>query len=197
LKAGDRPALGQRDNTFPGVGASISSQCKNVEAAIKMLDYAYSDEGHMLFNFGVEGITYTLENGYPKYTELVTKDPKLPLANSMARYFRSVFNGPFVQDKRYIEQYAALPEQQEAIKIWREPSNEKQMPPVTQTQDESKRFASIMNDVVTLRDEAIIKIIVGQMAVSDWDNVVSQMKQIGIDEAIQLRQAALERFNKR
>jgi putative aldouronate transport system substrate-binding protein len=197
LKAGDKPVLGQRDNTFPGVGAAISTQCKNPEEAIKMLDYAYGDEGHMLFNFGVEGKTYTLVDGYPKYTELVTKDPKLPLANSMARYFRSVFNGPFVQDRRYIEQYAFLPEQQDAIKIWREPSNEMQMPPVTQTQDESKRFASITNDVVTLRDEAIIKIIVGQTPVAEWDNVVAQMKQIGIEEAITLRQAALERFNKR
>ncbi len=151
----------------------------------------------MLFNFGVEGDTYTLENGYPKYTDKVMKDPKLALQQSMARFFRANWNGPFVQDKRYIEQYANLPEQQDSLKIWAEPVNDKLMPPVTQTQDESKKYASIMNDITTLRNEAIIKTIVGQSSVDDWDGVVAQMKQIGIDDAIKLRQAALDRFKAR
>jgi len=115
----------------------------------------------------------------------------------MARFFRANWNGPFVQDKRYIEQYAKLPEQQDSLKIWAEPVNDKLMPPVTQTQDESKKYASIMNDITTLRNEAIIKTIVGQSSVDDWDGVVAQMKQIGIDDAIKLRQAALDRFKAR
>src|SRR5258708_8057116 len=151
----------------------------------------------MLFNFGVEGDTYTLVNGYPTYTDKVMKDPKLAVQQSMARFTRSDFDGPFVQDKRYIEQYASLPEQQDSLKIWAEPSNDKLMPPVTQTQDESKQFASIMNDITTLRDEAVIKAIVGQTSVAAWDKVVAQMKQIGISDAVKLRQAALERFKAR
>lgn len=197
LKKGDVPILGQRDRTFPGEGLAITTACKDPVAVVKWADYAYGEEGHILFNFGVEGLSFNWVDGYPKYTDTVTKDPKLALQQSMARFFRSNFNGPFVQDIRYFEQYAALPEQQESVKLWSVPSNEKQLPPVTQTQDESQRFASIMNDINTLRNEAVIKIIVGQMPVSDWDGVVSQMKQIGIEEAIALRQAALDRFNAR
>ena len=30
---------------------SISADCENVEAAARLLDYGYSHEGHMLYNF--------------------------------------------------------------------------------------------------------------------------------------------------
>jgi putative aldouronate transport system substrate-binding protein len=151
----------------------------------------------MLFNFGVEGLSYKMDNGYPKYTDAAVKDPKLPLAQSMAQFFRSNYNGPFVQDKRYFEQYAALPEQQNSVKVWSEPVNDMLMPPVTPTQDESKKFASIMNDVNTLRDEMVVKVITGGKPVAEWDQVVAQMKQMGIEDALKIQQAALDRYNKR
>ncbi|HLY26486.1 MAG TPA: hypothetical protein VKQ72_09115 [Aggregatilineales bacterium] len=198
LKSGDKPLLGQRDPVYAADGSlAITSACKDPVAAVKWADYAYSNEGHLLFNFGVEGDTYTVVNGKPIYTDKVMKDPKLAVQQSMARFTRSDFNGPFVQDKGYIEQYASLPEQQDSLKVWAQPTNERRMPPVTQTQDESKQFASIMNDVNTLRDEAVIKTIVGQSSVSDWDSVVAQLQQIGIDTAVKLRQAALDRYNAR
>ena len=197
LNKGDMPVLGQRDRTFPGMGAAVTSACSNLEEAVAWLDYAFGDDGHMLFNFGVEGVSYEMQDGYPQYTELVTNDPNLPLAPSMARFFRSNFSGPFVQDRRYMEQYAALPEQQHSLEVWTQPSNEMLMPPVTPTEEESRRYASIMNDINTLRDEAVVKIIVGQLSIDDWDGVVAQMEQIGIDTAISIQQAALERFNAR
>ena len=41
----------------------------------------------------------TWVNGFPKYTDLVMKNPQgLPLAQSMAQHFRSNFSGPFIQD---------------------------------------------------------------------------------------------------
>lgn len=198
LKAGDKPILGQRDNAFTGIGAAITTANKRVVETVKLLDFAYSPEGHMLFNFGVEGLTYKMENGYPKYTDEIMANPqKLPLVQAMSKHFRSAFNGPFLQDKRYIEQFANLPEQQEAIKIWSQPSNEKQLPPITPTQDESKKFATVMADVTTRYDEGFNKILQGQLPVDAWDQVVKDFKQMGIDDAIKIQQAALERYNKR
>jgi putative aldouronate transport system substrate-binding protein len=85
----------------------------------------------------------------------------LPPAQAMARYFRSVFNGPFVQDTRYLEQYFELQAQKDALKTWLEPTDERQMPPVTPTQEESKKFASIMNDVNSKYQEIFTKVITG------------------------------------
>lgn len=198
LKAGEKPKFGQRDFNFSGGGAAISTACKRVKEAVQLLDYAYSPEGHMLFNFGVEGVSYRLENGYPRYTELVMKNPQnLPITQAMAQHFRSCFNGPFMQDRRYMEQYAALPEQQQAITTWSQASNEGLMPPVTPTQEESSRIASIMGDVNTRIDEMLIKVITGKEPVDAWDKVVAQLKTMGIDDALKIMQGALDRYAKR
>jgi putative aldouronate transport system substrate-binding protein len=199
LKAGDKPQLGQRDNAYAGQGsAAITTANKRVVETVKLLDYAYGAEGHILFNFGVEGLTYKMENGYPRYTDEITKNPqKLPMNQAMGKHFRAVFNGPFLQDRRYMEQYSALPEQQEAIKTWMQPSNEKQLPPITPTQEESRKFSTIMAEVTTRYDEAFNKILQGQLPIDAWDQVVKDLKQMGIDDAIKIQQAALDRYNKR
>lgn len=53
-------------------GVYITKNCKDPEAAIKMLSYLKSPEGQMLCEFGVEGKTYTIgEDGYPALTDEV------------------------------------------------------------------------------------------------------------------------------
>jgi putative aldouronate transport system substrate-binding protein len=180
-----------------GGEAAITTACKNVKEAVQWLDYAYSYDGHLLFNFGVEGLSYTWVNGFPKYTDIVTKNPQYSLTVAMARYFRSNYNGPFVQDLRYIQQYLAYPEQVKAVETWSLPTHEKQMPPVSVTADESKKYAAIMQNVNTLFEESFSKTVIGQSPVADWDKVVAQLKQLGIADAIAVQQAALDRYNKR
>jgi putative aldouronate transport system substrate-binding protein len=199
LEAGGKPELGQRDNTYPGgASAAISTANQHVEETMKLLDYAYGPEGHMLFNFGVEGISYTMVDGFPTYTDIVLNNPDgLPPAQSFARHFRSNFAGPFVQDLRYFAQYVPLPEQQAAVKTWSAPTNEKLMPPVTPTQDESRRFARIMGEVNTRYDEIFAKVISGAEPLTTWDTFVQELMQLGIEEATAIQQAALDRFNQR
>ncbi|UUZ91610.1 hypothetical protein LJK87_39400 [Paenibacillus sp. P25] len=120
LKKGDVAFFGQKDQPFsPGGMVAITASSKNAETAARPLDYGYSDAGHMLFNFGIEGVSYKMENGYPKYTDLLMKNPdKLAPSQAMSMYIRGNYNGPFVQDKRYLEQYLALQTQRDAVTIW-------------------------------------------------------------------------------
>ena len=50
---------------------SITTACQSVEAALGWINYWFTDEGIMLYNYGVEGDTYVMENGTPQYTEKV------------------------------------------------------------------------------------------------------------------------------
>jgi putative aldouronate transport system substrate-binding protein len=147
-------------------------------------------------------LTYTNENGYPKYTDLIMKNPdKLSIAQAMGKYLRSNYPSPgFVNDDRYLEQYYQLPQQQESIKVWG--TYEKnavgvKMPLVSATPDESQRLAKIMAEVNTYADEMYIRFIQGQESLDNFDKYVAQMKKMKIEEAIQLQQASVERFNKR
>jgi putative aldouronate transport system substrate-binding protein len=71
------------------------------------------------------------------------------------------------------------------------------MPPVTPTQDESRKYAKIMTDVNTRYDEVFAKVLSGAEPIESWDKFLEELKQIGIEDAIQVQQAALDRFNKR
>ncbi|MBO9605622.1 MAG: extracellular solute-binding protein [Paenibacillaceae bacterium] len=192
--------FGQKDFAFaPGGSVAISAKSKNIELAVRLLDYGYSDEGHMYFNFGAEGVSYKMENGYPKYTDLLMKNPdKLAPAQAMSMYIRANYNGPYVQDKRYIEQYLALPTQRDAVTTWQKTDVDKhQLPPITPTPEESSEFAKIMTDVNTLVDEMTLKIILGTESLDNFDQYVSKLKSLKIDRAIEIQKAALDRYNKR
>lgn len=199
LNKGDKPKFGQKDFAYSSVNASaISAKSKNLELAVKFLDYGYSDEGHMLMNFGKPGISYNLVDGYPQYSDLMLKNPdKLGIAQTISLYTRASWNGPSVQDVRYIEQYLVYPQQKEAVKMWQTDVDTYKLPPITPNQQESAEYAAIMADVNTLSKQMLEKIILGAEPVSEFDNYVAKFKSVKIDRAIEIQQAALDRFNKR
>jgi len=197
LKKGQKPLLGQMDPWFTGVGAAITSANQNPEATAKWYDFKYGPEGHMLFNFGIEGESYEMIDGYPTYTQDIMKHPELPVTQAMSKYIQASYSGIFIQDRRYMEQYSELPQQKAAIETWMNAENDRLMPLVTPTAEESNRYASIMNDVQTYYDEMIHKFIMGVEPLSNFDSFVNTLKSMGIEEAIAIQQAALDRFNAR
>ncbi|MEK3683629.1 extracellular solute-binding protein [Paenibacillus sp. FSL R10-2736] len=200
LEKGTTPKFGQRDYAFSTGGmVAISATSKNAELAVKLLDYGYSEEGNKLFNFGTEGVSYTMEDGYPKFTDLLMSNPdKLAPAQAMSLYIRGNTMGPFVSDKRVSEQYLNLPEQQAAIPIWQKTDMAKyQIPLVTPTPEESAEYANIMADVNTLVDEMTLKIILGTEPLEAYDKYLEKLNSVKLPRAIEIKQAALERYLKR
>ena len=63
-------------STLTGQGTfSITSSCPDVELAVSVLDWRYSEEGSFLFNYGIEGISFEYDaNGEPQYTDLIVKN---------------------------------------------------------------------------------------------------------------------------
>ena len=182
----------------PNLSVYISSSCKNIEAAVKLLDYGYSEKGHMLYNFGIENTSYKMENGYPKYTDEVLNNPDgLGVQFALAKYSAAVYGGPFVSDTRYYEQYLTMPEQKAAVKNWAEQDDSGNMPKLTFTQEESDKVASLQTAVDSYVSENLINFITGKKPMSDWDSFTQQVKSMGITEILKVYQAALDRYNSR
>ncbi|WP_438447301.1 extracellular solute-binding protein [Gorillibacterium sp. sgz5001074] len=194
LKKGDTPKFGQKDYSAPqGGNFAISPKAKNPELLVKALDYGYSEEGRLFYNFGIEGVSYTMVNGYPTYSDMIKKD----YATNLTLYTRAT-GGPTIQDKRYYEQYAALPQQQEAVKTWMKTDVDKyQLPPISPTPEESTEFAKIINEANTLVDEFTVKVLLGTESVDSYDKFREKLKSLKIDRAVEIQQAALDRYNKR
>jgi putative aldouronate transport system substrate-binding protein len=199
LNAGDTSKFGMKDFAFIGHSSvAISAKCQHAELAARWLDYGYGADGHMLYNFGIEDESYTLVDGYPTYTEYITNnDEGLSMAVTTRRYMRSSTGGPFVQDPRYILQYLQYDQQKKALDIWSDFDGSTRIPPIIPTPDESSRFASIMNEINTYINEEMLKFIMGQRDLADFDAFVEQIKTMGIEDAITIQQAALDRFNSR
>ncbi|KRF41831.1 extracellular solute-binding protein [Paenibacillus sp. Soil787] len=200
INKGDIAMYGQKDPAnAPGGMVALTASSKNIETAAKLLDYGYSEDGHNFFNFGTEGISYKMENGYPKYTDLVMKNPeKLAPAQALSLYIRGNYNGPFVQDKRYVEQYLALQSQRDAVSTWQKTDVDKhKLPPITATPEESTELAKIMTDLNTLVDEMTLKIILGTEPVDSFDKYLEKFKSVKLSRALEIKKASLDRYNKR
>ncbi|MCL2480047.1 MAG: extracellular solute-binding protein [Treponema sp.] len=200
LNKGDKPTLASATYPYAGINSvAITTKAKNVEMAARLLDWNYSQDGYYFNNFGIEGESFNFINGYPTYTDIVMKNPNgLPLAQSIAVYARSQDGGPFIQDLRYLEQYYSLQEQKDAINLWVFQDMLKHiMPPITPTTQESQEFAQIMNDINTYQREMETRFILGIESIGNWDNYVSTIKQMGIDRAIEIQNAALSRYQVR
>jgi putative aldouronate transport system substrate-binding protein len=183
-------------------GAAITTACKNVEIAARYLDYGYTQEGHLLYNFGIEGESYTMVNGKPTYTPAILAGGanKWPLAQALTAFVRSTGSGPFAQDEGYIEQYYMLPEQKQLLVNYVVPGAGKYvLPAITATPEESRELATILNDINTFHDETVTRWLGGTDPVNDttWNNYVNQIKRMNIDRAIAIQNGALDRFNKR
>ncbi len=184
---------------YMGYGsAAISASCKEPELAAKFLDYAYTDEGHMLYNFGVEGTSYNMVDGKPVYTDLIMKNPDgLTVSQAMGKYMRVNYSGPFVQDKEYIMQYYGREQQQTALNNWMSDYEANQpgiLPPLTFTTEESSEANTLLNDVNKYKSTEVTSFIAGKRDMSTYDDYVAQLKKLGADRIVEIYQAAYDRY---
>ncbi len=200
LNKGETPMFSQKDIPVRGGGSAyITTDCKDVEAAMRFLDYGYTEEGHMLFNFGIEGTSYDMIDGYPTYTELIMNNPDYSPAIISKQYIRASYSGPFVQDVRYFEQYGYTFEQQRSANAnWGVSDIDKyRLPPVTPSTEESQEVATIMGEINTYTGEMFAKYLLGQESIDNFDKYVKNIKNMGIDRVIEIKEAALRRYNNR
>ena len=182
--------------------AVITADCKNPEVAAAFLNYPYSQQGHTVINFGIEGEDYTVKpDGTIEYSDWIMDNPDgLTIAVAMANRGRANMSGAFVQDRNYIIAYWNTDAQQRALHMWNDETDVQMtiMPPVTLTPDESTEYARIMADINSAATEYRSAVFTGEKNLdSDWDAFVSQIDGMNIKRAIEIQQAALDRYNAR
>lgn len=204
LNKGDTAYIIQRDDTvISGSGSSITTGSKHPEYAMAFLDYAFSQKGHMLINFGVENESYTLENGYPKFTDYVVKNPDgKSMAKAGSEFARSFTWGTFLQDSRYGEQFYSRPQQQEALKQWTKTvdvaAEKATVVRGKLSPQETAEIASMENEIKTYTSEMYSKWITGQRDVEkDFPEYIKTLESLGIKQCLEVYQTAHDRYLER
>lgn len=199
LNEGDR-----LDTGFIGVKAadkfslSISTQCSDPKLAIQYMDYLFSEEGHMLANYGIEGQTYTMENGEPQFTDLILNNPQgfdWQLCQSL--YINPGF--PCLTDLS-VQEMTYTDAQKAAVPTWVEAydSSDETMPNerwLSYTTEESQHKADLQSDIETYQTEMRLKFITGQLDIdAEWDNYCTALEGMGIHTMEEINQAAVDRY---
>ena len=84
-----------------------------------------------------------------------------------------------------------------AYDVWSSDGTEWIVPNTTMNTEESEEYQSIYADIKTLVEETTVGMIMGTIPVDNFDSYVEQLKAMNIDRAIEIQQAALDRYYER
>lgn len=170
---------------------AISADSKYIKEIVEMFDYFYSEEGSLLNNFGIEGLTYTMENGKPVYTDAVKKDPQGRSILSMLNVYGHR-EWAYQQDVGYED--ALLDEEFVKYRNEMEKYIRPTMPALSYTEDERDVINNMYSEIQTYKDEMVNKFIMGKESLDKFDEFVETIKSMGIDEVLKAEQAAYDRY---
>lgn len=194
---GEKSMYGFYKTDVIGKTAVITTSCKNRELAAQFLNYGYTDAGHMTYVFGIEGESYTMENGEPVYTDYIMKNPDgLTVKKAMSEYTLSWDNGPFVQDIRQKEQTGtSFPAQLDAWEIWDDTTvADYFLPKIAIAQEDLAEYSSLKSDIATYVNEMTIKFVRGTESLDNFDAYLANLESMGVNRLIEIIQAATDEY---
>lgn len=178
-----------------GTTWSISSNCQDPEPLCRMINYLFTQEGSLLANYGVEGISCAFdENGTPYVTETITNNPEM--GNNEAQLKYTLPFAPFVEDyARFNTGYTE--DQLQAPAIWQTNADKACTLPngLSMSSEYSEEYNSIYNDISTYVSESINQFITGARPISEFDDYVAQVEALGIGRCVEIWQLLYNEYN--
>lgn len=171
--------------------AAISGTCKHPELAARFLDFGYSKEGQLLYNFGLENYTFKMIDGYPTYTDVIVND-NIAKSTNMSEYARTA-TGPFIQRKEYLEQFYASSEQTEASAVWHNDGTKTALPNLKLTDEEHENIYLLRQNIDEYVSTMSMRFILGLEDFENFDAFTSSLKQKQVGYLTNLYQKAYNR----
>lgn len=182
---------------WPGAFA-ITDKNPHPEATVRWMDYFYSKEGATLFFMGKEGESYTVNaDGTLEFMDHIKNNPDgLTLDQALTDYVS--WMGGSYPGYVHIDWFKGSESLPEAVA-----AGEKAAPHQIEelwynfnyTEEETDFMSTIGADMHTYINEMEAKFINGSVPFSEWDNYVGTVKDMGLEEYMQVYQAAYDRYN--
>ncbi|CAN7513086.1 extracellular solute-binding protein [Paenibacillus sp. LjRoot153] len=171
-------------------GFAVSSKTKNLDAALRYLDFIYSKEGKDLLSWGKEGESFTVENGKRKFL------PQFKTPNDLRKELGLMTTGAYgVVDFESSKSLSNENERfsfDEAAKYHFPVINA--LPPLT---SEEKSSISVIEDQLNkYYESSVAKFIMGETPMTEWDKFIGELNKIGAQKLIDTYQIGLDRLKK-
>ena len=182
-----------------GGGMAISTCCEDIEAAMKLMDWSYSDEGAEICNYGwVEGETYYVEDG-KKYVTTFYQEPSDYGFGNKSFY---TADGDFGLIYPNVTYEVSGDVERNATDLWTpDPDNDAAiyyyMPDAARlTADEAAEVTTLEADLETYVDSAILRWMSGLDELNDetWNAFVADCSSMQLDTIQAAYEAAFERY---
>lgn len=176
---------------------SVSTACEYPEIAVSYLNYFFTEEGMEYVAFGAEGETFEYgSDGKRAYTELITNNP-MGLNSSLAKGLYVAIGPTYATFETTTSTYTRQ-EQFDATALWIQNRDGRHVYYGTLTTEESDRVSTIEGDIATLVDETMANLVFGNVDFdSYYDDFISKMEAMGLNELLACKQAAYERYLQR
>jgi len=127
----------------------------------------------------------------PKFLKSVLED-KNGITKNVYRYGSTIYD-------RDIEYYQIATDAQRVfMDVWGKAGTDYHIvAALTPTTEETEKYTALMTDINTTVSEAVLKFIIGDRPLEEFDDFVTTLKTMGIEEAITIYQAQYDRYNKR
>lgn len=173
----------------------VTACCEDVETAMQFLDYLYSEDGILFYNYGFEGEDYTIdENGTPQFTDAVIHNqygvdvpnylrirrPYTLCSSMMLLYGTAEFNTDLKN-----QAWDAWTSNMDGTHCL--PSN------VSLNAEETQTASYYVADIITYASQMVPQFIAGDASLEDWDSFVAKLKDMNIETCIEAEQAAYDR----
>ena len=120
------------------------------------------------------------------------------MSQALTKYSHGGQSGCFEQDLGYLEQYAGLPQQQEAWNLWLNSDIESHyLPNLTIAAEDMDEYATLRTDIDAYRDEMYIKFVSGTESLDNFDKYLSELEKMGIKRLVEIEQKAFDLFMSR
>ncbi len=176
----------------------VSATCKNPELAVKFVDYLYDDDTRLLTAWGTgdeDCPTFTVdEDGNRTFSDFMYSNPNYDFTTARQLYTLNTFQVQY-DDTMERQQYY-LDEQLQNWEAWITDNNDSDKIPslVSMNSDESREYSEIMSKVNNYVEEQVYAFIFGEKSFDEYDSFVQQIKNLGIDRACEIKQAAYDRY---
>ena len=183
LNVGDTCTIRQYNEHVRGDPTFVTSACEYPELAVEFIDVNYSDQGYLLCNYGIEGETYEIVDSVPQY-----------IIENLETSIHARHEGPFIRDyARTMFTYkpnaiAAMDE------VWNGDNSGMMPKTLSMSAEEGTEFNTTMSDIKTYVQEMVPKFVMGVESLDNFDAFVEKLYEMGIQEMIDIKQAALNRY---
>ena len=184
-------------NSEPTNYTVITSSCEHPEIAAAWLNVGFIKEAILRHTYGIEGEHYELIDGVPYYTDVVFNGDQdyifsCELFPNSAAY-NSYRSGLLRSSADSAE---VLSPRAEALTTWAQnASRDTVWKYVVFADDGWGEFDSALNDALTYAQPMVLRFIIGEESLDNFDTFRETAKSMGLDKAQQAAQAALDVMN--